>query len=421
VKPACSVYSTTEDLFVGQVIEIANREKPEAEPTHLFNFSPLLVRFRVQERFRGATDSVVEVSTGRGGGDCGYPFKVGDIYLVYASRNKDNGILYTGICSRTRPLEKAGEDMDFLRSLPNQPPGATIFGTVTLQEESSKGWQRTPMAGVGVSISGPTTAKAITDPNGGYKFHSLSPGDYDVSFALAESYTGHPSKVSVADKACAQVDEYPRQAGEISGRVLDADGKPVANVVVDLRYDSKHRESWERPQLDFKQTDQDGHYKFQELSPGTYVAGVNIAFGPENKTPFPPTFYPGIRDDSQPIHLGFGQRFTKADIQLPPRLVEREVPVVATWPDGRRVEGALLSVTGSADLNYHFGPQKSEQNPDAILLLEGQKYYVGAYVNLSNGKQKCAEAVEVTPSTHTEPVKLVIDHDGGACASPRVK
>jgi hypothetical protein len=421
LRPACFAYSTTDSLFVGQVMEIVDQDKPNPQGQIAYTVAPLLVRFRVQERFRGATDNIVEVSTGRGGGDCGYPFKVGETYLVYAYKAGNSGTLRTGICSRTRSLEKASDDLEFLRSLPNQPPGATIFGKVTLHEESSKGWQSTPMAGIQVSINGPTTSKAITDATGSYNFHSLPPGSYDVNFTLAEGYMGHPSKVTVADKTCAEVNEYPRPAGEISGRVLDANSKPVANVVVDLRYDSKPRESWARPYFNFAQTDQDGHYKFQELPPGTYVAGVNIVFAPEHKAPFNPTYYPGLKEDTQPIYLGFGQRFTKADIQLPPRLVEREVPVVVMWPDGRKVEGAKLTITDSTDLDYHFGPQKSEQNPDAILLFEGEKYYVGAFVNRSDGKQQCAEALEVLPSAHTEPVKLVINHDGGLCSSPKRK
>ena len=128
-----------------------------------------------------------------------------------------------------------------------------------------------------------------------------------------------------------------------------------------------------------------------------------------------------MKEDAQPIYLAFGQRFTKADIQLPPRLVEREVPVMVMWPDGRKAEGASLTITDSTNPDHHFGPQKSEQNPDAILLFEGETYYVGAFINHSNGKQQCAEAIEVLPSAHTEPVKLVINHDGGSCSSPKRK
>ena len=142
------------------MLEIVDQDKPNPQGQIAYTVAPLLVRFRVQERFRGATDNIVEVSTGRGGGDCGYPFQVGEAYLVYAFKAGDSGTVRTGICSRTRPLEKASDDLEFLRALPNQPPGATIFGKVTLHEESSTGWQSTPMAGIQVSINGPTTAKA---------------------------------------------------------------------------------------------------------------------------------------------------------------------------------------------------------------------------------------------------------------------
>ena len=76
LRPACSDYATTDSLFVGQVLEIVDQDKPNPQGQIAYTVAPLLVRFRVQERFRGATDNIVEVSTGRGGGDCGYPFQV---------------------------------------------------------------------------------------------------------------------------------------------------------------------------------------------------------------------------------------------------------------------------------------------------------------------------------------------------------
>jgi hypothetical protein len=52
----------------------------------------------------------VVVFTGSGGGDCGFPFRRGESYLVYASANTD-GWLGTGICGRTAELSRAAADL----------------------------------------------------------------------------------------------------------------------------------------------------------------------------------------------------------------------------------------------------------------------------------------------------------------------
>ena len=52
----------------------------------------------------------VELVTGSGGGDCGYGFEEDGRYLVYAGQRGD-GVLTTGICTRTAKLESAGDDV----------------------------------------------------------------------------------------------------------------------------------------------------------------------------------------------------------------------------------------------------------------------------------------------------------------------
>lgn len=61
------------------------------------------VTLRVMQWWKGEQlERTIEVHTGLGGGDCGYPFERGQSYLVFASRA--NGTSYTGICSGTAAL-----------------------------------------------------------------------------------------------------------------------------------------------------------------------------------------------------------------------------------------------------------------------------------------------------------------------------
>jgi hypothetical protein len=62
---------------------------------------------------------MTQVSTGYGGGDCGYLFKPGVDYLIYAHGSPND--LSVVICSRTAELSHAGEDLSYLSTRPGLP------------------------------------------------------------------------------------------------------------------------------------------------------------------------------------------------------------------------------------------------------------------------------------------------------------
>jgi hypothetical protein len=80
-------------------------------------YSQLKVSFSIEQNFRGIAGSVTEVITGLGDFDCGFHFERGERYLVYAHRIEEDKRLYTSICTRTRSLSEAGEDLKYLRGL----------------------------------------------------------------------------------------------------------------------------------------------------------------------------------------------------------------------------------------------------------------------------------------------------------------
>lgn len=57
----------------------------------------------VGARWKGPEADTLRIHTGRGGGDCGFHFRVGESYLVFASGEAD--ALWTGICW---PTARAG-------------------------------------------------------------------------------------------------------------------------------------------------------------------------------------------------------------------------------------------------------------------------------------------------------------------------
>jgi hypothetical protein len=55
-----------------------------------------IVTLVVGARWKGPEADTLRIHTGRGGGDCGFHFRVGESYLVFASGQADG--LWTGIC-----------------------------------------------------------------------------------------------------------------------------------------------------------------------------------------------------------------------------------------------------------------------------------------------------------------------------------
>lgn len=103
--PSFSVEVSFEEssaVFSGEVIKKVQTPAYEYEVT-----------FRILENYKGIKERKVLVYTGLDAATCGYAFEEGVKYLVYA--NRMNNKFYTNICTRTRPLSDAKEDLAILK------------------------------------------------------------------------------------------------------------------------------------------------------------------------------------------------------------------------------------------------------------------------------------------------------------------
>lgn len=71
--------------------------------------SGLEVDIRVEGTWKGVPCETVVVRTASDSAMCGYSFEEGKSYLIYAHRQQD--ALSTNLCTRTRPIDEAGEDL----------------------------------------------------------------------------------------------------------------------------------------------------------------------------------------------------------------------------------------------------------------------------------------------------------------------
>jgi hypothetical protein len=107
-----SELSSSEAVFSGEVVDFEKGSSIAAPwPTET-------VSFRVSEVWKGPERETLGVSTATQGSACGYAFKEGREYLVYAYGKQD---LEVDLCSRTKPLSEAGADLALLGNSSEKP------------------------------------------------------------------------------------------------------------------------------------------------------------------------------------------------------------------------------------------------------------------------------------------------------------
>jgi hypothetical protein len=214
--------------------------RPLDSPVERSVLDRTVVAFKVEQAVRGIQGPAVEVRTGQGGGDCGFDFKIGQRYVVYAYRPKD-GTLGSGICSRTRLAAEAAEDLAYFAALPPTGSGARMFGTVKHWEHDPANRntvQHGPVADVQVLLRGPRgTYSAMSDTAGKYAITGIPAGAYEIDVLPPPAFSGRatPRKVEFTDpRACRAEDISLRYDGRIIGVLLDAAGRPAPGVRLDF-------------------------------------------------------------------------------------------------------------------------------------------------------------------------------------------
>lgn len=421
IQPPCEAFAVASSVFVGSVDQISTLLLERSEGGRRWKYEQRLVRFTIQQGLKGVDTGSVEVETGMGGGDCGYAFKTGEVYLVYAYRHPERHTLVTGICDRTRPLSAGGEDLSYVRDRPKADLGNRLFGKVLyfgwnpkLRREDPAG----PLPGVKVMIEGQGFhTELVTNSEGRYEVTRLAPGTYRVQALLPEDVgSNDPQDVIVAEGGCVEEELYVRLDGHLSGKITEEEGKPVPGIRIDLvRADSPGEDS-RRRLVNTGSSDNEGKYVIRWVSPGDYHIGINISWAPEIDHPYPRTYYSGFSNVAQArvITVGRGSKLEGFDFVLPHKLLERIISGSVSWGDGRPATGATVSY---APLGYEGESLPGVAELDvkgnfSMRLLEGLDYWVMAEATSSDGKRLHAEPLEFSPVRLKDPIKLTVKEPG---------
>jgi hypothetical protein len=399
----CQAYGQASAVFLGTVINsrIVTTKRGE------FESQSRVVRMSIDTSFRGVEGGEVEVTTGLGGGDCGFGFQQSRQYLVYAYEYE--GKLGTGICSRTRLASNAGEDLQYLRSSAKNTTGGSISGGVFKARRNEHGGTAyDPLAGVAVFVDGPKNARTKTDTSGKYRLENFPPGDYIVKLSMPEglSTRGEPEeKVKLVDYACGVASFWLEPDGQLSGRVLNPQGLPVNKAEIFISEADKERY---QGYFESAYSDEDGRYRFKQVPPGRYVLAIRFDGMTGQQRPFPQTYVPGVGEKSQAtvISLKEGQKIDAYDLQMPPLPLESEIEGQVLWSDGKPAADARVGYSGGEPVLY--GAAVDKDGRFRFKAYNDLKISLSASVEPEKGKYIQSNNVTILVGPGLEPVKLIL-------------
>lgn len=313
-KAACGGHRYGGADFVGEVV---SRQVLTSDD----KLGPYYVLFQVRviESFRGAekTGGIVGVRTGFGGGDCGYNFKIGAKYLIDASKN--DGILVTGICFLTAPIEDSEVELRSLRRIAAGERQPDLVGVLMRGTETDDGESFAPLLGVPVeakSTGDGSAQRTVTDSIGSFTFRRLAEGTYKLipglpaNLSAAFTDAGPLGDDQVPSISIESTDTYGaacfirifvEPSGSISGIVQSSGTAPIDGWV---NADTVTHDGQPWNTVRNAMVGPDGKFSLRHLKPGRYSVHFTSRAG-------------FVAGKPQTIDLGDGE--PRAGVMLPSR------------------------------------------------------------------------------------------------------
>ena len=397
--PTCEDTWKAAAVFVGTVVAIDKRQ-PTNREDHYSN----QVRISVEESFRGDVGIQVVLLTGMS--SCDLHFQLGEQYLVYAQKSSVENRLTTSICTRTRLLSEASEDLSYLRNLSQASQGAMILGKVQRLTRNSEGVGKfDPMTGIRVTVE--TTDKRmefVSSAEGEFVAKDLKPGTYNVSIDLPKGLTGiKENSVTVSDKGCAAVQFFVQSDGRLSGQVTNTLGRVVSGAEITIFPVGKDPRSFGES----AKSSEHGIYEFKRIAPGRYKLLIRYDGLSRFERPFPPLYHPGVQSAAQAtvIEIGDGEEIKNYNIVVPELPRDRTIEGIVVLSGGILIKD--VKVLMGSEANFSFVPL-DEAGRFSLKVYEGVSLMLLAYIERD---AKRIESTWVTVPGVGDPgkIKLVIE------------
>jgi hypothetical protein len=348
--PICAQFWRSDAVFVGQAVDIRPLQK---KPDDVYTY--VMVRFMVEESFRGVSGPRVGVATATT--MCDTMFKKGKRYLVYASLDEKTNQFFTGMCTGTTLAVDIDDRLKELRKLTQREGGESISGRIktnryqglpgiavevtgndkTFKTMTTKDWE--------FSISLPTHGSFTVRVSVPYAVQLMDSSDDDLA---ARSYqTGSGSifeyDVILEKGQCSylELDVYgtdPRATATVAGSVRTATEEAVDKDAVSLINEVDTGPDY----IELLKTD--GSFRFQGVAPGEYYLVLNARN--EFDRPYARTYYPATENkrEAKKIQVTEGATIEDLEMRVGPRLSERRVAGTVVWKSGRLPEDAHIAV-----------------------------------------------------------------------------
>lgn len=233
---------------------------------------------------------------------------------------------------------------------------ASITGTVKFKGEPVQGVSVTLRSSDGTANSKLTNYRGVTDAKGQYRIADVAPGRYLVSpaataFVTDDASIGERTLIVSKGETIEDIDFSLIRGGVITGKVVDADGRPVIEEDV---YVFSPRDPGLGAFRPAAVTDDRGVYRIFALKPGDYTvaAGRNDISGNSGRRPtgnqFVRTYYPGVTQAAQAkrIEVSDGSEATNVDIVISRSLTPHTASgLVLIGETGQPLPNVPVSVT----------------------------------------------------------------------------
>jgi len=407
--PICARFWRSDAVFVGQVVDIRPLKK---KPDDVYTY--VMVRFRVQESFRGVSGPIVGVGTTTT--MCDTKFKQSKRYLVYASFDDKTNQFFTGMCTGTTLAVDVDESVKELRKLRQREVKESISGRIKTNR-----YQGLP--GITVEVTrGDKTFKAMTTKYGEFSISLPGPGSFTVRVSVpyvarlmdnsddvairstqTESDSTFEYDVILEKSQCSylELDVYgtdPRATGTVVGNVLTSSGQVVDKSAVSLINEADTGPDY------VELLEKDGSFRFQRVAPGEYRLVLNARNGFD--TPYARTYYPATADkrEAKIIRVTQGAIIENLEMRVGPRLSERRVAGTVVWKSGRPLEGAHIAVYSKDEYVRYVGID--DEGRFNFILYGDYDYSIEArdYIDEIEG---CSQRIKI-PQGNSAALKLVI-------------